>query len=813
MSNFPPLPQIAGNHALVYEAYYNQADPKGTGSIGALDAANFLKKSGLKDSVLGQIWDLSDPTGKGYLEKPGFYVALKLVALSQSNQDLNLQNLIIDAPQPNVGPVDLTPKPEPAVQNATSVPWKVSAVEKTKYDQLFDSLVPVNGLLSGDKVRPMLMNSKLPVDVLKNIWELSDVDKDGYLDRDEFCVSMHLVYRAIEKEPVPSILPIALIPPSKRKHNPVPGGVQVLPGAIPTLPGSVPVLPGVMGGRSTPTMRSDSPSMSGQWVVNAADKSRFDAMFKTADLDMDGYVTGQETRDIFVQSGVPNNVLAHIWSLCDIKGLGKLNSEQFALAMYLINLKMKGVDPPTQLTPEMIPPSMRSGTDTAAFGITDATNAGPFSHVADFSAIKELDIIQKDIEDMKREKLNLERDDLQTEADIKISNGEVQMLQKELDSNTATLCQLENQKKDAQKCLDELDEKKSDLMANVSDMKEKCEKEEKEIFNLKSQIDNQDLFMKNQEEELNKLKIELNSLRDEEKKLEQNIDGGKQQIALFAKSKQEIQQQVNQEKIKVQHLEDKLRGAQTGSRGVNGEVSGIFASQITDDNMSTQATLGSPHSTISSFSAASGLDDFKDDPFKHKDPFGGGSAGQADPFQSEDPFKESDPFKGNGFSSDPFGAEDPFKSSFGDTSTSSKSDPFGNADPFSGSFSSTSSSSSKKANDSFDPFGGSGKPSKPGSLFADADPFALKSSSPSKKSSPSPASSSKDKKKPPPRPAPPRGTSPNPIKAASAAWNDPFAGSDPFSGSGAPKATGNDAFANFADFSPGKFDDTNAWGS
>lgn len=53
-------------------------------------------------------------------------------------------------------------------------------------------------------------------------------------------------------------------------------------------------------------------------------------------------------------------------------------------------------------------------------------------------------------------------------------------------------------------------------------------------------------FFQNQEEELNKLKIELNSLRDEEKKLEQNIDGGKQQIALFAKSKQEIQQQVNQ---------------------------------------------------------------------------------------------------------------------------------------------------------------------------------------------------------------------------------------------------------------------------
>lgn len=32
-----------------------QADPKGTGSIGALDAANFLKKSKLKDTTLSQV--------------------------------------------------------------------------------------------------------------------------------------------------------------------------------------------------------------------------------------------------------------------------------------------------------------------------------------------------------------------------------------------------------------------------------------------------------------------------------------------------------------------------------------------------------------------------------------------------------------------------------------------------------------------------------------------------------------------------------------------------------------------------------------
>ena len=32
------------------------------------------------------------------------------------------------------------------------------------------------------------MNSKLPVDLLGRIWELSDIDKDGFLDREEFAV-------------------------------------------------------------------------------------------------------------------------------------------------------------------------------------------------------------------------------------------------------------------------------------------------------------------------------------------------------------------------------------------------------------------------------------------------------------------------------------------------------------------------------------------------------------------------------------------------------------------------------------------------
>ena len=38
------------------------------------------------------------------------------------------------------------------------------------------------------QVKEVLMNSKLPMDTLGRIWDLSDIDKDGFLDRDEFTI-------------------------------------------------------------------------------------------------------------------------------------------------------------------------------------------------------------------------------------------------------------------------------------------------------------------------------------------------------------------------------------------------------------------------------------------------------------------------------------------------------------------------------------------------------------------------------------------------------------------------------------------------
>jgi hypothetical protein len=97
-----------------------------------------------------------------------------------------------------------------------SAVWAVGREDKAKYDEVFQSLNPTNGLASGQAVRPVLERSGLPVDVLRTVWTLSDVDRDGCLDADEFAVAMHLARDATAGKTLPSVLPSNLIPPSKR---------------------------------------------------------------------------------------------------------------------------------------------------------------------------------------------------------------------------------------------------------------------------------------------------------------------------------------------------------------------------------------------------------------------------------------------------------------------------------------------------------------------------------------------------------------------------------------------------------------------
>lgn len=69
-----------------------------------------------------------------------------------------------------------------------STDWTIKSVDRLKYEELFESLQPINGMIPGNKVRGVLLDSKLPLDTLSKIWDLADQDKDGSLDKHEFIV-------------------------------------------------------------------------------------------------------------------------------------------------------------------------------------------------------------------------------------------------------------------------------------------------------------------------------------------------------------------------------------------------------------------------------------------------------------------------------------------------------------------------------------------------------------------------------------------------------------------------------------------------
>ncbi|XP_050817617.1 epidermal growth factor receptor substrate 15 isoform X6 [Gopherus flavomarginatus] len=671
----------------VYEKYYRQVDSGNTGRVVASDAAAFLKKSGLTDLILGKIWDLADTDGKGILNKQEFFVALRLVACAQNGLDVSLSSLNLPVPPPR-----FTDTGSPLLISGTAsadIPWAVKLEEKAKYDAIFDSLSPVNGLLSGDKVKPVLLNSKLPVDVLGRVWELSDIDHDGMLDRDEFAVAMFLVYCALEKEPVPMSLPSALVPPSKRKTVSVPGAVQLIPlstFAKDSHQSSSPV--GILPAKAPLT----------QWVVSPADKIKYDEIFLKTDKDMDGFVSGVEAREIFLKTGLPSNLLAHIWGLCDTQDCGKLSKEQFALAFHLINQKLtKGIDPPQVLTAEMIPPSDRASLQKSSLGLTP---------VADFSAIKELDTLNKEIVDLQREKNNVEQELKEKEDTIKLRTSQVQKndfdreakesckisdaplpscastlfqapraagredLQCEVKRESSNLQKLQAQKQEAQEILNGLDEQKAKLEEQLNDIRQKCAEEAHLIASLKAEVMSQESTISTYEEELTKAQEELSRLQQETAELEQCIESEKAQLGPLQQHLQDTQQEINS-----------VRNSPETRNAAIGEEKEMLTATVNkkEDPFATEY-----HSLPDQVTEAN-LDFFQSDPFVGSDPFKDDPFGKVDPFDG-DPFKDSDPFAADSFfkqsSTDPFVTADTDPFSTTGNSNNPTTETLKNNDPF-----------------------------------------------------------------------------------------------------------------------------------
>ncbi|KAH8147198.1 uncharacterized protein LAJ45_08676 [Morchella importuna] len=348
----------------VFGQLFQAADRDGLSVVTGELAVKFFEKSGLNPRILGEIWGIADTQNRGLLTKVGFSVALRLIGQAQNGQHPRPELAqhpgplpvfegvnIINTPAPPVtsSPPPPPPPPTAPVQQAQlsgpgggmiRVP-PITIQDVERFTGLFEKSGAQDGVLPGDVAKSIFQRAKLPNQTLGLIWNLADRQHRGVLGPAEFVVAMHLI--------------------TCSKNGSLPVLPQILPPGFYEAAAAACSI--ALSRQFTPPVTQALPRQgTGDWAISAADKARFDQVFLTIDKQNRGFITGEEAVPFFGNSNLPEDILATIWDLADITKAGRLNRDEFAIAMHLIRQQRNSPGAgslPEVLPMNLIPPSMR----------------------------------------------------------------------------------------------------------------------------------------------------------------------------------------------------------------------------------------------------------------------------------------------------------------------------------------------------------------------------------------------------------------------------------------------------------------------
>ncbi len=209
------------------------------------------------------------------------------------------------------------------------------------------------GSIGGAQAVQFFSRSKLPVEVLKNVWTIADQPTTNYLDRPKFAVAVRLIQliqngvkgqgtdlRAPEGvvlkpaffEGVP-LPPVEAPPQPQQSQQPAPTAPQMQQAQPPNMPPRPPM----QQQQPPPGPPHDNRALTVQdpYLLTPTEQARYEELFPTY-AQPDGFVYGKEAVELFSKSGVPQNNLAAIWKMVDEPVDNRLDKLEFAMAMHLI---------------------------------------------------------------------------------------------------------------------------------------------------------------------------------------------------------------------------------------------------------------------------------------------------------------------------------------------------------------------------------------------------------------------------------------------------------------------------------------------
>ncbi|KAL2024356.1 hypothetical protein VTK56DRAFT_8838 [Thermocarpiscus australiensis] len=200
----------------------------------------------------------------------------------------------------------------------------LTAEEKRVYGQLFRQADSDNvGVVTGEVAVKFFDKTRLDSRILGEIWQIADKENRGFLTPAGFGVALRLIGHAqAGREPVPEL---ALQP------GPLPRFDGFAPAPAPPTP--------------TPALQPHGTGAPGPIRIpplTPEKVAQYASLFERQKLQNGNMLPGDQAKQIFEKSGLPNEVLGRIWMLADTEQRGALVLTEFVIAMHLLTSMKTG---------------------------------------------------------------------------------------------------------------------------------------------------------------------------------------------------------------------------------------------------------------------------------------------------------------------------------------------------------------------------------------------------------------------------------------------------------------------------------------